>query len=174
MRILSFSLFEKLEFKKREKKADAKTDTFDVIKDDTEIGQVKWWSRVRGYGFVPPKEDEPVVKDFVADLMAKRRAEKKKAKKQFESKLAKSAIDPDKKWAVICKWQEPDNYGNIVWEWDVVQHGPLTRAEAEDVKKQALSEWDKNCPADRRHFRHIEKIITIEELEELKNSENIE
>ncbi len=80
MRILTFELFEKLEFKKRDKKAGAKTDTFDVIKDDNEIGQVKWWSRVRGYGFTPPKEDEERIKDFVADLMAKRRAEKKKEK----------------------------------------------------------------------------------------------
>ena len=77
-----FNLSESVEFKKKPKKKGAKTEVYDVITDDGVVGQVKWSSRVMGYAFTPMPDCEKEVKEFVKDLMAKRRAEKKKAKKK--------------------------------------------------------------------------------------------
>jgi hypothetical protein len=66
-----------LKFTKKEKKKGAKTDTYDVTKSGTVIGQVKWSSRMRGYAFLPTTDCDNEIKEFVKDLMKKRREEKK-------------------------------------------------------------------------------------------------
>lgn len=82
MIIQNFEMFnEDVKFVKAAKKEGAKTDTYNVSKSGTVIGQVKWSSRMRGYAFLPTKDCDAEVKEFVKDLMAKRRAEKKKEKK---------------------------------------------------------------------------------------------
>ncbi len=68
-------------FIKQPKKSGAKTDVYNVNKNGVVIGQVKWSSRMRGYGFLPTSDCDSKVKDFIKDLMVKRRAEKKKEKK---------------------------------------------------------------------------------------------
>jgi ABC-type transporter MlaC component len=69
-----------LDFKKKPKASGKKTDVYDVIKDGVQIGQIKWSSRLRGYGFLPTSDCEPSIKDFIKDLMSKRREDKKKNK----------------------------------------------------------------------------------------------
>lgn len=71
---------EKVQFVKLLKKADKKTDTFKVLKDDVIIGQIKWSSRARGYAFLPTDDCSDEIKEFVKDLMVKRRLLKKKTK----------------------------------------------------------------------------------------------
>ena len=73
-------LHESVKFKKKQKKKNAKTDVYDVTKGKTVMGQIKWSSRVMGYAFSPTKDCEKQVKDFVKDLMAERRKNKKKKK----------------------------------------------------------------------------------------------
>jgi hypothetical protein len=80
----TFQIFEgksNLTFTKQPKKKGAKTDVFNVIKSGNVIGQIKWSSRMRGYAFLPTSDCDNEIKVFVKDLMAKRRAEKKKKKK---------------------------------------------------------------------------------------------
>jgi hypothetical protein len=83
MRILDFILFNLLEgktdlkFIKQPKKESAKTETYKVIKDDIEIGLIKWSSRMRGYAFLPSDNCQDDVKIFIKNLMDKRRKEKK-------------------------------------------------------------------------------------------------
>jgi len=77
-----FNLSESVEFKKKPKKKGAKTEVYDVVKNDDIVGQIKWSSRVMGYAFTPTKDCEKEVKEFVKELMAKRRADKKKSKKK--------------------------------------------------------------------------------------------
>lgn len=77
----SFEMFnENVKFVKLVKKADKKTDTYNVLKDDTIIGQIKWSSRARGYAFLPTEDCSAEIKEFVKDLMIKRRMLKKKEK----------------------------------------------------------------------------------------------
>lgn len=71
---------ENVKFVKLAKKADKKTDTYNVIKDDNVIGQIKWSSRARGYAFLPTNDCSTEITDFVKDLMVKRRLLKKKEK----------------------------------------------------------------------------------------------
>jgi hypothetical protein len=71
-------LNESVSFKKKQKKKNAKTDVYDVMRDKTLLGQIKWSSRVMGYAFSPTKDCEKKVKDFIKDLMAERRKNKKK------------------------------------------------------------------------------------------------
>jgi len=76
----TYKIFESksnLKFTKKEKKKGAKTDTYDVTKSGTVIGQVKWSSRMRGYAFLPTTDCDNEIKEFVKDLMKKRREEKK-------------------------------------------------------------------------------------------------
>lgn len=73
----TYSIFESVEFVKQPKKKEAKTDTFNVTKGNIIIGQVKWSSRMRGYAFVPTKDCDLEVKEFVKDLMKKRRLDRK-------------------------------------------------------------------------------------------------
>lgn len=69
---------ESIKFTKKDKKKDAKTDTYDVVKSGTVIGQIKWSSRMRGYSFLPTTDCDSEVKEFIKDLMKKRREDKKK------------------------------------------------------------------------------------------------
>jgi len=69
----------KLKFNKQSRKKGAKTDVYNVVKGGTTIGQVKWSSRLRGYGFLPPDGDESEVKEFVKDV-SKTHREKNKNK----------------------------------------------------------------------------------------------
>jgi hypothetical protein len=71
----------KLKFNKQPRKKGAKTDIYNVVKNGTTIGQVKWYSRLRGYGFLPPTGDESEVKEFVKEVSRLRREENKKNKK---------------------------------------------------------------------------------------------
>lgn len=77
----SYKLFESssnIKFIKQPKKKGAKTDIYNVNKGGVVIGQVKWFSRMRGYAFLPTTDCNDVVKEFVKDLMKKRREDKKK------------------------------------------------------------------------------------------------
>ena len=74
----SYKVFENksnLKFTKKEKKKGAKTDTYDVSKSGTIIGQIKWSSRMRGYAFLPTTDCDNEIKEFVKELMRKRREE---------------------------------------------------------------------------------------------------
>jgi len=78
-RILNFKLFElksEIQFKKQPKKEGAKTDIYFVYKSGTLIGQIKWYSRLRGYSFLPSNDCSDEIKDFVKTLMYNRRKEK--------------------------------------------------------------------------------------------------
>jgi hypothetical protein len=78
-----YKLFEaksNIKFIKKDKKKGAKTDTYDVSKSGTIIGQVKWSSRMRGYAFLPTADSDAEIKLFVKELMNKRREEKKNLK----------------------------------------------------------------------------------------------
>lgn len=70
-----------VKFIKQDKKVGAKTEVYNVNKNGVIIGQVKWSSRMRGYGFLPTSDCDVEVKEFIKDVMAKRRADKKKEKK---------------------------------------------------------------------------------------------
>ena len=70
----------KLKFNKQPKKKGAKTDVYNVVKGGTTIGQVKWYSRLRGYGFVPPSGDESEVTEFVKEISKTHREKNKKKK----------------------------------------------------------------------------------------------
>jgi hypothetical protein len=75
----SYKIFEEksnLKFTKKEKKKGAKTDTYDVSKSGTVIGQIKWSSRMRGYAFLPTTDCDNEIKEFVKELMKKRKEEK--------------------------------------------------------------------------------------------------
>ena len=81
--VKTFQIFESksnLTFTKQAKKKGAKTEVYNVVKSGNVIGQVKWSSRMRGYSFLPTKDCDNEIKEFVKDLMAKRRSEKKKEK----------------------------------------------------------------------------------------------
>ena len=78
----TYKLFEtkkevsKLKFTLQTKKKGAKTDTYNVSKDGQVIGQIKWSSIMRGYGFLPTPDCNDEIKEFIKDLMKKRREEK--------------------------------------------------------------------------------------------------
>jgi (p)ppGpp synthase/HD superfamily hydrolase len=65
-----------LKFNLQTKKKGAKTETYNVSKDGNIIGQIKWSSRMRGYSFLPTNDINDEIKDFVRNLMKKRREEK--------------------------------------------------------------------------------------------------
>lgn len=75
----SYILFESksnLKFIKQPKKKGAKTEIYNVSKDGNVIGQIKWSSRMRGYAFLPTTDSSDEIKEFIKDLMKKRRDEK--------------------------------------------------------------------------------------------------
>ena len=65
-----------LKFKPEPKKKGAKTGTWNVVKGGEVVGQIKWSSRMRGYAFLPTADISDEIKEFIWDLMKKRRAEK--------------------------------------------------------------------------------------------------
>lgn len=72
----SFKVFENksnLKFTKKEKKKGAKTDTYDVSKSGTVIGQIKWSNRMRGYAFLPTSDVSLDIKEYISNLMKKRK-----------------------------------------------------------------------------------------------------
>ena len=76
----SYILFESksnLKFNKQPKKKGSKTEIYNVVKDGLVIGQIKWSSRMRGYAFLPTTDCIDEIKEFIKDLMRKRREEKK-------------------------------------------------------------------------------------------------
>lgn len=75
----TYILFESksnLKFTKQPKKKGAKTEIYNVSKDGNVIGQVKWSSRMRGYAFLPTTDSSDEIKEFIKDLMRKRKEEK--------------------------------------------------------------------------------------------------
>jgi len=72
----------KLKFNKQSRKKGAKTDVYNVVKGGTTIGQVKWSSRLRGNGFLPPSGDESEVTEFVKEISKTHREKNKKNKKK--------------------------------------------------------------------------------------------
>lgn len=70
---LVFESKSSIKFVKQKKKSGAKTDTYNVIKSGNVIGQIKWSSRMRGYAFLPEKEHDVEIKDFIKSLMSDRR-----------------------------------------------------------------------------------------------------
>ena len=76
----SYILFESksnLKFTKQPKKKGAKTETYNVSKGGNIIGQIKWSSRMRGYAFLPTTDSSDEIKEFIKDLMLKRRNSEK-------------------------------------------------------------------------------------------------
>lgn len=76
----SYILFESksnLKFTKQPKKKGAKTETYNVSKGGNVIGQIKWSSRMRGYAFLPTTDSSDEIKEFIKDLMLKRRNSEK-------------------------------------------------------------------------------------------------
>jgi hypothetical protein len=74
----TYQLFESksnIKFVKKESKKGAKTETYDVVKSGEVIGQIRWSSRMRGYAFLPEKEHDGKIKDFIKSLMSKRKRE---------------------------------------------------------------------------------------------------
>jgi len=72
----SYILFESksnLKFTKQPKKKGAKTEIYNVSKDGNIIGQIKWSSRMRGYAFLPTTDSSDEIKEFIRDLMLKRK-----------------------------------------------------------------------------------------------------
>jgi hypothetical protein len=72
----TYKIFEaksSIKFNIQARKKGAKTDTYNVTKGGNIIGVVKWSSRMRGYAFLPSKDCESKIKEFVKDLMEKRR-----------------------------------------------------------------------------------------------------
>ena len=75
--LIKYNIFESIQFTKvPKKKKSAKTDVFNVKKGDSIIGQIKWSSRMRGYAFLPTSDCEDQIKDYIKDLMKKRRESK--------------------------------------------------------------------------------------------------
>lgn len=70
---LVFESKSSIKFVKQTKKSGAKTDTYNVIKSGNVIGQIKWYSRMRGYAFLPEKEHDTEIKEFIKGLMSDRR-----------------------------------------------------------------------------------------------------
>jgi hypothetical protein len=76
----TYKLFEAksagIKFVKQPQKKGAKTDTYNVSKSGKVIGLVKWSSRMRGYAFLPTPDCDSKIKEFVKELMRKRREKK--------------------------------------------------------------------------------------------------
>jgi len=75
----TYILFESksnLKFTKQPKKKGAKTEIYNVNKEGNVIGHIKWSSRMRGYAFLPTTDSSDEIKEFIKDLMRKRREDK--------------------------------------------------------------------------------------------------
>ena len=85
----TYKIFESkssLKFIKQPTKKGAKTETYNVIKDGEVIGQIKWSSRMRGYAFLPEKQHDDEIKNFIKDLMSKRKNKTNESTEESESK----------------------------------------------------------------------------------------
>ena len=85
----TYKIFESkssLKFVKQPTKKGAKTETYNVIKDGEVIGQIKWSSRMRGYAFLPEKQHDDEIKNFIKDLMSKRKNKTNESTEESESK----------------------------------------------------------------------------------------
>lgn len=72
----TYQIFEsksKIKFVKQQNKKDAKTEIYNVVKGSNILGQIKWSSRNRGYAFLPEKDHDTEIKEFIKDLMKKRK-----------------------------------------------------------------------------------------------------
>ncbi len=81
--LTTYKIFEKksnVKFNKLPRKKGAKTDVYNVVKDGNTIGQIKWYSRLRGYGFLPTPDCDSEIKEFIKEISRIRREEKKKEK----------------------------------------------------------------------------------------------
>ncbi len=75
----SYQIFESkssVKFVKQPQKKGAKTDTYNVVKGSKTIGVIKWSSRMRGYAFLPTSDCDTKIKEFIKELMRKRREAK--------------------------------------------------------------------------------------------------
>jgi hypothetical protein len=75
----SYQIFESkssVKFVKQPQKKGAKTDTYNVVKGGKTIGVIKWSSRMRGYAFLPTSDCDTKIKEFIKELMRKRREAK--------------------------------------------------------------------------------------------------
>ena len=63
-----------LQFIKKERKKGNKTDISDVLKNGQVIGQRKWASRIRSYGFLPSNDCDEQIKEFIQKQMKKRKS----------------------------------------------------------------------------------------------------
>lgn len=70
---LVFESKSSIKFVKQKKKVGAKTETYNVIKSGNIIGQIKWSSRMRSYAFLPEKEHDTEIKEFIKGLMSDRK-----------------------------------------------------------------------------------------------------
>ncbi len=82
----------------------------------------------------------------------------------------------EKKFVVICKWIETDptkeNCGKS--EWDIVSSDPTTFEKANEIKNIARDTWRKSQlskPLSEQNLTNVESVITIEQLENLLESE---
>jgi hypothetical protein len=81
-----------LKFVKQPIKKGAKTETYNVIKDGEVIGQIKWSSRMRGYAFLPEKQHDDEIKNFIKNLMSKRKKSKLKINESIKESESKEDI----------------------------------------------------------------------------------
>ena len=81
-----------LKFVKQPIKKGAKTETYNVVKDGEVIGQIKWSSRMRGYAFLPEKQHDDEIKNFIKNLMSKREKSKLKTNESIKESESKEDI----------------------------------------------------------------------------------
>ena len=77
--LLNYKIFETKEdliFKALPLKKGRKTINYNVVYKGQIIGQIKWFSRLRGYGYFPIVELEVPVQDFIKKLNQERRGNK--------------------------------------------------------------------------------------------------
>jgi hypothetical protein len=91
----TYKIFESkssLKFVKQPSKKGAKTETYNVVKDGEVIGQIKWSSRMRGYAFLPEKQHDDEIKNFIKNLMGKRKKSKLKTNESIKESESKEDI----------------------------------------------------------------------------------
>jgi hypothetical protein len=81
-----------LKFVKQPTKKGSKTETYNVVKDGEVIGQIKWSSRMRGYAFLPEKQHDDEIKNFIKNLMSKRKKSKLKINESIKESESKEDI----------------------------------------------------------------------------------
>ena len=100
----TYKIFESkssLKFVKQPIKKGSKTETYNVVKDGEVIGQIKWSSRMRGYAFLPEKEHDDEIKNFIKNLMSKRKKSKINEHNQYSKAYSKALKEFESKQNVI-------------------------------------------------------------------------